>query len=112
MWFYTFNGKKLCLFLKLFKKKQISDIYIKRACFNTDLCSGTILYGTQFEYENKKFFNVEDIFYFKNKNVSSYNQKEKLKIISNLFKKNIRQKIIFENDIIFGLPLYIEKKRF
>ena len=112
VWFHTFNGKNICLFLKLFKRTGISDIFIERVCFHTDLCIGTILYGTRFNHDNKQFFNVEDIFYFKNKNISKYNQKQKLGIIKKLFKKYIKQKIIFQNDIIFGLPLYIEKKHF
>ena len=82
VWFYTLYGKNICLFLKLFKRTGISDISIKRTCFHTDLCigSGTILYGTRFNYENKQFFNVEDIFYFKNKNISKYNQKQKVQV--------------------------------
>ena len=113
-WFYTMKGKNMCFFLKLFKKTGIEDISIGKACFNPDLCTGcgTILYGTKFSHENKNYFNIEDIFFFKNKNISKYNQKQKLDITLKLFQKYIKQKIIFQSDIVFGLPLYIKKNNF
>jgi len=114
VWFYTLKGFNLCFFLKLFKKTGIEDISIQRACFNQDLCTGkgTILYGTKFSHNNKNCFNIEDIFYFKNKNISNYNQKQKLDITLKLFKRHIKQKIIFKSDVLFGLPIYIDKKQF
>ena len=114
VWFCTFKGKNRCFFLKLFRRRSIENISIERACFNSELCmgKGTILYGTKFSYDNKNCFNVEDIFFFKNKNISGYNQKQKIDINLKLFKKYIKQKIIFKTDILFGLPLYINKKDF
>ena len=29
-----------------------------------------------------------------------------------LFKRHIKQKIIFKSDVLFGLPIYIDKKQF
>ena len=50
------------------------DITIKSCCFNPELCSqkGTILYGTIFVHNNISFFNIENIYYFKNTNVDAY----------------------------------------
>jgi hypothetical protein len=106
-WFKNYKGKNFCFFLKLFKRNRISEITIKRCCFKNDLClgKGTILYGTIF-FHKSQFFNVEDIYFFKGKNISRCNQKKKLHFIAELFKKYIKQVAILKNDIIFGLPIY------
>ena len=78
-WFKNYKGKNHCFFLKLIKKKRIAEITIKRCCFKTDLCigRGTILYGTIF-FHKFQFFNVEDIFFFKGRDISKCTQKKKV----------------------------------
>ena len=78
-WFRRFKGENICCFLQLFKKRRISEIFIKRCCFHGNLCigKGTILYGTIFYSNKKQLFNIEDIFFFKNSNISNYVQKKK-----------------------------------
>ena len=60
--------------------------------------------------EKKKFFNIEDIYYFKNKDISNYTVSHKLKFFHLLFNKYIKQISYTENDIIFGLPIITQNK--
>ena len=66
---------------------------------------GTLLFGTFFEYSNNKFFNIEDIFYYKNKYILNFSYLKKIliikKIIDNL---NI-------NEICIGLPIIKKNKK-
>lgn len=104
-WFQHYNEQPVCFFLKLYRNKQIDRVTIKSCCFHKSLCigKGTILYGTIFC--NNKYFSVEDIFYFKNNNISHYNQREKFNTIHKLFTENIKQIYFGKKCIIFTLPL-------
>jgi len=104
-WFQNYKNNPVCLLLKLYKRKKIQDISIHICCFNDSLCigNGTILYGTLFM--NNRLFNVEDIFYFKNKDISNQNQFNKFNILNEFFKQYTKQISITNNDIIFGLPI-------
>ena len=106
-WFRHYRKKNICFFLRSGKNYNIMDITIKSCCFNSELCSqkGTILYGTIFIHNNISFFNIENIYYFKNINVDVYNQRKKIKLFSLLFKKYIKQLSLSKNHILFGLPL-------
>ena len=51
------------------KNNSISSIERKCCCFNSSLCVGygTIFYGTIFKYNEFNFFNIENIYYYKNR---------------------------------------------
>ena len=107
-WFRYYKKYIVCCFLQLEGKHKINDIMIYNCCFHNELCNGkgTILYGTIFVKNNRKFFTIENIFYFKNKNISNYNQFEKFNIIKELFNNYIKQTAFIESDIIIGLPIF------
>ena len=102
-WFSYYKHYNVCYFLQITKNRSISNIFYSPCCFHKDLSYNTIMYGTL--EKNKRFFFIEDIFYFKNKNVSMYNNKKKLLLIKNLFENYISQISVTKNDIIFGLPI-------
>ena len=73
-WFYSFNGKQSLIILKINKKNnKITHIEKKICCFKSNLCIGigTIFYGTIFIHNNIHFFNIEDIFYYKNQSLKN-----------------------------------------
>ena len=106
-WFRNFKKYNVCVFLQLAGRHRIKDIMIHSCCFNPMLCigNGTILYGTQFKTNNITAFNIENIYYFKNKNVDNLTQRKKLDLFSLLFKSYIKQTIMTPQDILFGLPI-------
>jgi len=105
-WFRHFKQYNVCVFLQLAGKFSIKDIFIYSCCFNPLLCTGagTILYGTIFNNKKITFFNIENIYYFKNKKCDNMNQRHKLELLSILFESYIHQTIMTTEDILFGLP--------
>ena len=102
-WFTSYKGENVCMFLETNYRLQIFDIIIKPVCFSNDLSFGTICYGTIIP--NQKFFVAEDIFLYKNKDVSTYNNISKLKLLSKIFSDEIKQISYMKNDIIMSLPI-------
>lgn len=106
-WFKCWNNKNVCFLLKIDSKtKNILDINVFPCVFDYLLCSGngTILYGTLIK--NKvNIFNIEDIFYYKNKNISYFNFNRKLKYLEKFCNNDILQTCYKKNDLVFGLPI-------
>lgn len=112
-WFHYYKNNPVCYLLCLNRNRRSFDtISITSCCFDKILScgKGTILYGTIFHIKKKKFFNIEDIYYFKNKDISNHTISHKLKFFHLLFNKYIKQISYTDNDIIFGLPIITENK--
>ena len=106
-WFTRFKNNNYCLVLEINRRQNsIVDININMCAFDYKLCSGTgtILYGTIFFVNKKKFFNIEDIFYYKGNSLIYQNQFAKISEICNLMKYNIIQKSYLKNSVTFGCP--------
>ena len=106
-WFYYFKNKPTLVILKINRKNnRISHIEKKICCFKSNLCIGvgTILYGTIFNHRDINFFNIEDIFYYKNENLKNKCNLEKFNIEHFILKNEIKQVAYQKNSIIFGLP--------
>ena len=106
-WFRQYKNHYICFLMLLENRNKIKDIRVINASFKKDICfgKGTIVYGTLFNYNNNTFFSIEDIFYFKEVNVSSFSQMKKFDIIHQLLDSNIKQVLLSKNTIIFGLPI-------
>ena len=107
-WFKYWNKHSVCFLLELDRyKKNIQTIFIKNACFDDLLCSGTgtIFYGTMFHVNSHSFFNIEDIFYFKGNNLSYHTQFKKFNVLKTIMTNYIKPCILNKSDIAFGLPL-------
>jgi len=102
-WFTWYKDNNVCIFLETNHKLHILDIFIAPVCFKHELSYNTILFGTILP--NNKFYIIEDIFYYKNTNISDYNNISKLKIINNLFKDDIKQSAFTDNTIIMSIPI-------
>ena len=107
VWFKHFKNRDVCLFLEITRDNRIKEITIKNCCFKSELCfkQGTILYGTLFKKNNNNFFSIEDIYYYKNINLTEKYLQIKLENINDLFSNNIKQINISNNDVILGLPI-------
>ena len=107
-WFRNWKKYNVCFFLELDRyRKGIQTIFIKNVCFDNMLCSGvgTILYGTFFHINTYSFFNVEDIFYSKGINISSYTQYKKINLLQIIFNSYLKPLILSKSDVAFGLPI-------
>jgi hypothetical protein len=83
---------------------KITNIKIMNCCFSRELSYGTIFYGTQF-YKGNTFFTIENILYYKGKNVSGFQWGKKLNIMNEIMSNHIKQKSYNNSFIVFGLPL-------
>jgi hypothetical protein len=110
-WFRQIGNKKVCLILELIDKrntKNINNIKIVNCVFNDTLTygnNGTILYGTFFHCLQNSFFTIEDLFYYKNNDVSNNTWLNKLKISKQIFENDIKPIAYNKSFTVFGLPL-------
>ena len=105
-WFTTHNDKNVCLIMELAENKQISNIKIVNACFNSELAYGTIFYGTTFFHSYNKFFAIEDVFYYKGTDVSRYIWGRKFELFNTILSKDLKQISLNNSFMVFGMPLF------
>jgi hypothetical protein len=91
--------------MELAENKQISNIKIVNACFNSELAYGTIFYGTTFFHSYNKFFAIEDIFHYKGTDVSRYTWGRKIELFNTILSKDLKQISLNNSFMVFGLPL-------
>ena len=106
-WFTNYKNQDVCFIMDLAfnnNNYKINNIKIMNCCFSTELSYGTIFYGTQF-YKGNTFFTIENILYYKGKNVASFQWGKKLSIINEIMSRHIKQQSYNNSFIVFGLPL-------
>jgi len=102
-WFSYYKSYNTCFFLEITKNHNICDIFYLPCSFNPELSYNTLIYGTM--DNSKRFFFVEDIFHYKNTDVTRYSSKQKMGLLKSLFKNDINQTSLTKQDIIMGLPM-------
>ena len=109
-WFTTFNDNMVCILLELDNKnkKEFKNIKIINCCFSSQLCYGTLFFGTLFYHMNNPFFSIEDIHLYKGKDVSSYDFNYKINKIAGILKNEIKQISYNNNFVVFGLPVILK----
>ena len=104
-WFTVYSNTSVCFIMKIGTNKEIMSIQIVNCSFSSQLSYGTIFYGTIFNYGYNKFFSIEDIFYCKGNNVSNKIWVDKLNILNNIMKNDIKQVAYNKFFLVFGLPI-------
>lgn len=93
LWFTYIHKKNVCLLLKLDYKGNIKDIEKYSLCFEDNLSYGTVMYGTFIRMNDHNIYCIEDIYYYKGKNVERKPPFEKLSIYQKLFENELSQKV-------------------
>ena len=97
LWFTKQNGECMCLVIEMMKKK-IHRMYRIQCYFDYSFCegSGTILSGTIFmNYTLKmKMYTIENVYFFKGKNVQTQSFYNRLLFIKKTLKGNIKSQTI------------------
>jgi hypothetical protein len=107
-WFRQFKDNCVCFILELDdNNNKINNIWTATSCFSTAICYGTVFYGTVFKHQNNQFFCIEDVFLNKCEDVSRENWKNKMNIIHNLLKTDIKQISYGNSFLVFGLPVIV-----
>ena len=102
-WFTYLKDEKVCILLEMNSTKHITTKFVKKVFFEKKLVLGTILYGTLIHENNNTFFNIENVHYFKGKNIEFKTHYQKLELIQDIFEKEITQNK--ESEVIFSLPI-------
>lgn len=107
VWFTYFKDKRVCIFIEINKagQKEINNLFIVPQCFDKKLVLGTIFYGTLFNINNNKYYSIENIHYYKGKNIENNNEKNKLSLIKNILEKELKSTILTNNGICMALPI-------
>jgi hypothetical protein len=111
IWFTKINGKKSAILINIDITStntnkinfNFSNIYLLNNQFNSELLE-TILYGTSFEVQNKFYFSIEDLFYYKKLDLSHELFSNKLNIINNILVNDIYKINDYDNSFIIGIP--------
>jgi hypothetical protein len=106
-WFTSYKKNNVLHILETssdFNVKQIKNIEIAVTSFSDKLALGTILYGTIFSFNKSRCFSIEDIFYYKGKNISQSPFLEKLNVLKYMLSNDICQNALVQEYMIFGLP--------
>jgi hypothetical protein len=118
LWFSFYENKDVCYLMELNRDKKICKVSIVNTIFHNSLSIGTILYGTIIDVVepttqiviaglpvDKKYFVIEDIYYYKGISLHNICFGEKLGFIYNLFEKMIVQQFPEQNN--YGLSCVI-----
>lgn len=102
-WFTEYNDEPVCF---IFDKKD-NNIQIAVTSFNDSLVygQGTILHGTIFKHNDVSCFSIEDIYYYKGRDLTTINYLTKLQTIQNCLQKELSPIALTNKYIIFGLPI-------
>ena len=108
IWFTYLNERPACIQLNyVFKTRSFQEIKVINCNFDPTLCvgKGTILYGTHVLLNYRNLFNIENIFYYKNKKVVFETQYIKFNIIETMLKQSISSNIYLKHEFMFKVPL-------
>ena len=106
LWFTYFEDKKVCLLIELNRGvRDIKNIVVVPQIFDKKLVLGTILYGTLFSIENKKYFSIENIHFYKGKNIEHTAEHYKLESIKMMLSSELKQAFLTNNGLCIGLPI-------
>ena len=111
VWFTYFQDKRVCIFIEvtLGGQKKINEIFIVPQCYEKKLVLGTIFFGTVFNIDKKKYYSIENIHYYKGKNIENNNEKYKLLLIKNILEKELKSCFLTTKGICMAMPI-IESK--
>ncbi len=107
VWFTYYEDKKVCIFIELGhgSQRQIRNMFIVPQNFEKKIVLGTIFYGTLFYSNQNRFFSIENIHFYKGKNVEQCNEKTKLSILKTILSNELKQSVMGKHGIYIGLPI-------
>jgi hypothetical protein len=110
IWFTSYYDKTVCLLLELDTNDKTSylpvNVKVIQTGFKDHLAYGTILYGHVFKHKTgNSCFAIDNIYWYKGKDISGYKYNQKLDIMKELLTKDISQYALTKKYWIFGLPV-------
>ena len=103
IWFTNDGQQNLAYLLKMDLRGKITDFEKLTLVFDDDLALGTILFGTIFHINGRRFFACENIFYYKGENIYFFDLKNKLNYLTEFFCDKYRQVTLSNGMITIGM---------
>ena len=108
LWYTYFEDKRVCILAELKHGSQgIKNVFIVPQIFEKMLVLGTIMCGTLINIQNKKFFSIENIHFYKGKNIEHTTEMYKLELIKTMLTSEIKQATLTNNGVCIGLPIIV-----
>jgi hypothetical protein len=104
-WFTEYNDEPVCLIFE--KDIKNNNVQIAVTSFSDSLIygKGTILFGTIFKHNDISCFTIEDIYFYKGRDLTTINYLAKLQTIQNCLQKELSPIALTNKYTIFGLPI-------
>jgi hypothetical protein len=102
------TGNNICYIIEIDEqnRNKIKYITICKTSFHDKLSYGTIFYGTFIKNKkNANNFFIENIYFYKGKDVTKELYINKLNMLNEIFTKELNQTALNNNYTIFGLPI-------
>lgn len=103
-WFTHHNNENVCVLVEIKVEKdglfKVLSSIIRPVAFKSSLSLGTLLYGTMLPKTN--FFCAENIFFYKGERVNGKSNKDRLNLMEQIFKNDLRQVTVLQKELIFG----------
>jgi hypothetical protein len=105
VWFTSINADNVCILMEVGDNKKITNVRIVTAAFDRSMAYGTIFYGTCFLHGKCMAFSIEDILYYKGKNISTIGFIKKLEIYKDIFSNDINSMVYTSKQLLIGAPI-------
>lgn len=107
VWFTYFEDKRVCIFIEVILggQRQIKEMFIVPQSFEKKLVLGTIFFGTVFNIDNKKYFSIENIHYYKGKNIENNNEEYKLLLVKKILENELKSCFLTKKGICMAMPI-------
>jgi len=105
-WFTYYKKDSVCILIEKIRTnvgEKINKIEIVSSVFSPDLCLNTVLYGSVVNYDNVRFFCIEDICYYKNKNLCKVRNEIKLNTIQYILQNEMSNSCFLKNNVVFQM---------
>jgi len=105
IWFLVYKNQNVCVLMEISNDgNSIINIWFLSLLFHQSLSYNTIFYGTLIEgFNGEKNITIEDVFYFKGKNISNVSFNKKIEILTSFFENDFQQLYVNKNSAYIGL---------
>lgn len=111
IWYTYWKENNVCFILHINNSTGSIKVAEKTiACFSDTLCygKGTILGGVLFQHNKTNVVSVDNIYYYKGKEIIKTRNEMKLKLIFDLLKNETQQTIFIRSQLLVAMPMILQ----
>jgi hypothetical protein len=108
IWYTYWNDQHICVLINLNERGNYSDVQVFPSIFGDTLALGTIIYGTSFLHQQRRYFTCEKLYYYKGLSVIKKTYNERLNLLLDMFTTQVEQLAYTSTSLVVGMPLMTE----